>query len=101
MPPRPFGDALVLRAAVVWLFLHGAMGAGSATMGVPFPRSFVGTPITALWLTAATVTVVWAESRRQRELVFLANLGYPFRWLGSLVAVECIALDVALRLLFA
>lgn len=101
LPPRPFGSALAFRAALVWLFLRGAMAVGSAALEVPFPRALIGTPLTSLWLAAATIAAVWFELWRQRELIFLANLGYSFSRLGTVVAVECVALELALRLPFA
>jgi hypothetical protein len=99
MIPRPFPRDIVIRTGVVWATLHLAMGLISTLAGVPFPRSFVGSTATSIWLAAAAAGVVWLDLWRKRELVFLANLGIGFRGVGAFVAAACILLDVALRLL--
>jgi hypothetical protein len=76
------------------------MAAGSSAMRVPMPRALLGSPLTALWLTAATGLVVWFEMRRHRETVFLANLGYSLLRLEGIVVAECLLLDAMLRLSF-
>lgn len=98
LPPNPFGRALLVRTAVIWLFLHGAMAVGSGASGVPFPRSIIGAPVAVLWLTAATVAALRFEMWRQRELVFLANLGFSSARLGTTVVFVCLLLEIALRL---
>lgn len=101
LPPRPFTRTLLVRVAVVWLCLHVAMSIGSIQARVPSPQAIVGTPLTALWLAAATVLVLWVLMSRERELVFLGNLGYAFRDCLPIVATECALLELGLRLLLA
>ena len=98
LPPRPFLDAIAIRVALLWLFLRGATGLGSAGSGDPFPESLAGPPITAPFLVSAIVLVLWVEMRRRSELVFLANLGHSFGRIAVFVAAECFAFEVALRL---
>jgi hypothetical protein len=103
IPPGPFGLTILGRTAAVWLFLHGAMAllpymmSEGAAMRVPLPQALVGSPLTLLWLTAATCAVVLFESWRHREMVFLGNLGYSPAHVGGVVVSECVLLDLLLR----
>jgi hypothetical protein len=61
------------------------------------PGALVGTPLTALWITALTVGAVRFEMWRHRETDFLRNLGVAFTPLAILLAMASLALDSVLR----
>lgn len=102
LPPPPFLRRALVRAAVVWVFLRGILMMGSrvAKPPVPMPDALLGTPLTALWITALTVGAVRLEMWRHRETPFLRNLGVGFGPLGVVVGTASLAGDVALRLVF-
>ena len=98
LPPRPFLDAIVVRVLILWLFLHGASGWGSAAMlDIPFPQSLIPSPTGTLFLIAVIVVVVRLEMGRRSEIVFLANLGHSSGKIALLVVAACLVLETGLR----
>ena len=98
LPPRPFLDAIFGRVLVLWLFLHGVSAVGSSPAPAASPQSPVGSPITILWIMAVIILVLRVEMGRRSELLFLANLGHSFRRIALVICVECLVLEVGLRL---
>ncbi len=79
-----------MRATWLWVGLHlaGSMLAGAFTLNVA----------STLWVWGFTLAGTLVATRRQGELLILANLGFsPLRTAG-LVLVWCAVLDAALGL---
>ena len=106
-PPRSFLDAVVVRTTVLWVFLRCATGVLSAATeaqlsgtgwegaDAPLSQALAG-PMTAFALFAVILLLLRLEMARRCELVFLANLGYSFRHVGLVVALEGLTLRIAL-----
>ena len=99
LPPAPFLRRALVRAAAVWLFLRAAMVIGSTNMRppVPMPDALLGTPLTAIWITAVTVGAVRLEMGRHRETGFLRNLGVSFVPLALVLGMASLVADLMLR----
>ena len=94
LPPRPFLDAIVTRATVLWVFLRIALTIGSTGGAGGAANPFVlGTLLSSVSI-VVIATVLWIEMARRGETVFLANLGYSFRHTILIVSVVCVAFEI-------
>ena len=96
--PRPFLDAMALRAFLLWAFVRGVTSAGASMNGTPYPRAALVGPTVFVAVLAVVLFVMWIEMGRRAEHLFLANLGRSFRHVALLVTVECAALEIVVRL---
>ena len=99
LPPRPFLDAILTRATVLWVVLRIALTMGS-TGGVGGEANPI--VLGALLSSVSVVviaTVLWIEMARRGESVFLANLGYSFRHTILIVSVLCVTFEIVAGLI--
>lgn len=100
LPPKPFLRGMLVRATVVWVFLH-ALGTARPDILLPdgMPTdpgafgSLLGPGLGLLLVWAVTGIVVVSEMHRREEVLFLANLGISRRRILALVVVWCAVLD--------
>ena len=100
LPPRPFFEVIALRAFLLWAFVRAVTYAGSASLTIGDPVSPVGGPPLSLAVFVVVLLVTRIELARRGERLFLANMGCSFTSVATLMAIECAALETALRLGF-
>lgn len=90
-----FTRSLLVRSLVTWLFVRGAVTAGSAALGVPSSSPLVISPLAALATVGAVAGVGWVYARRRNEDLFLLCLGYgPARLIGVMVVPLLLELGI-------
>jgi hypothetical protein len=98
VPPRPFVDAILLRAAVLWVGLRAFSGWFTAELlQIPITRVLINSTLASLVLYLVILLPLRIEMARRSELVFLANLGYSFLHVSLIVGAECIVLEALVR----
>ena len=93
--PGPFLRMLVLRVALLWVFLRGGTSVG---FSLAAPELQEVSPEAKVGVIGVTLLIVWIEMTRRSELLFLANLGHSFPQVAGFVVAQCVALEALLRL---
>jgi hypothetical protein len=94
LPPRPFLGSIFARAVLVWAFLRAVIAAAAMMGAGPVLSDSV---VVSAGLAVLVVGVTFVDMVRRSELLFLANLGHPFRNVSLVVVAECVVLEAMLR----
>ena len=93
--PRPFLDSILVRGGMVWVFARAAAMVGTLEGG---GGQAAGPVVPSLAIIPIVVLVMFIDTSKRNELIFLANLGHSFRSIALILSAECFLLETVLRL---